>query len=179
MLIDARNKLKPEDIAKLYLGQSDIISVSYLNMGNTVFKKEFINTLLKIEVSDTDEITCNCDDITLLITGMDVNWWKQNARRYNKLYKAVENLTPVQPEQLFRVGVAVLNEGSLSQIKTFKGTKDEMLVFLNDSIHTMYLDSFLKATIVINFFYEDEDETKLEKWRTLDELEADGVIKLS
>ena len=187
MFIDARNKLKPEHITQfLEDANDDLITVSYhkdgdiTKVGDYISRKDVVSVMLSFEnIKDTDELDFSTEGDRLLITGMDVNWWKGNARRYNKLYKAAEEVLAKEPAKTYCLGIATLIEGQLTQVKKIEGTKDAVLKTLNEDIRTRYIDSFLRAQIVINLAYEDGDEADIEPWLTLDELRDIGAIKMS
>lgn len=179
MVIDARNKLKAEDITHFLESASNEIEL-FIDDKDTAMmtKSSLVKDLLSISVEDRVEIVCVSESSELQITGLDINWWKDNARRYNKLYKAAEEVLSQVPASTYRIGIATLIEGHLTQIKKIEGTKNDILNALNDDIRTRYIDSFLKAQVVVNLAYQDGDEEDIEPWLTLEELRDIGAIKL-
>lgn len=188
MYIDAKRISQPEHFRQ-FLTQLDEKSEIMVYVNNLVFCKctqtNFITTILQIAENDDAEIKCvGNDEVVLLLTGYDINWWKQTSRRSNKLYRCMldedteTKQKKVVVEEQYTVGAATLQEGVLSQIKTFTGTKKEVTNFFNKEITTRYLDEFLKMKVVLNLAYTVGDENDVSQWLTLDELQEIGAIKL-
>lgn len=190
MMINAKRISQPEHFRQFLSQLSDnseiIIYVNNMLMSRCAANvTDFIGTVLQIAENDDAEIKCVGDDeVVLLLTGYDINWWKQSSRRYNKLYRCMFNeetsikQKKVVSETQYTVGVATLQEGVLSQIKTFVGNKKDVTKFFNEEITTRYLDEFLKMKVVLNLAYKEGDENDVSQWLTLDELQEMGAIKL-
>lgn len=187
MIIDAKRISQPEHFRQ-FLSQLDEQSEIMLYVDNILYSKcsitNFITVVLQIAENDDVEIKCvGNDEIVLLLTGYDINWWKQSARRYNKLYRCMtdelkEQKAKVVTAKTYKVAAATLQEGRLSQIKTFEGDKKAVTNFFNEEITTRYLDDFLKMRVVLDLAYEEGDENDVSQWLTLDELQEIGAIKL-
>lgn len=179
MNIDAKNISKPEHFAEFLDNKSGDILISVGGRATvTTTKHNFLNELLSLMIEDVEVVKCTCEDNTLELTGYDINWWKQSARRYNKLYRAIAENKPVQTERTYKVGVATLKEGQLSQIVTYEGKKEDVIRFMNDEIRTRYVDDFLKMNVVLDLAYREGDENDVTQWYSLTELEEMGAIKL-
>lgn len=97
---------------------------------------------------------------------------------------------------IYTAGVATCIDGLLSNIKYCEGTKSEIIQFINDEYLHRYIDSNLKAKIVVNLCFDKDEFLKvfdeknenqdlkneykknLEFWYTLDELKDMEVISL-
>lgn len=187
MTIDAKRISQPEHFRQ-FLSQLDEQSEIMLYVDNMFYTKcvvdNFITVILQVAENDDVEIKCVGDDeVVLLLTGYDINWWKQNARRYGKLYRCMsdeskEQKTKVVTAKTYKVAAATLQDGRLSQIKTFEGDKKAVTNFFNEEITNRYLDEFLKMRVVLDLAYEEGDENDTTQWFTLDELQEMGAIKL-
>ena len=98
-------------------------------------------------------------------------------------------------KKTFSIGIATLIGNELSDIHHLKGTKEECIDFLNEDMFRRYVDESLKAKVVINLAFDEdefnaafsENSTKEEKeaykksielWYSLDELAEMGAIEL-
>lgn len=176
MLIDAKNISQPKHFAQFLSNANDTIMISVAGRSSmTSDKAHFIETVLSLMIDDNEIVQCSSADTIFELTGYDINWWKQTSRRSNKLYKAV---VKDEPARTYKVGVATLTEGRLSQIVTHEGDKDNVIQFINEELKTRYIDDFLKMNVVLNLAYREGDENDITQWYSLTELEEMGAIKL-
>lgn len=183
MIIDAKRISQPEHFAQFMSLVSDTVLISRVGREAISCQKDkFLDELLSLMLEDDEVVKCSSNDNELIITGYDINWWKQSSRRYNKIFRAVSGeattTKKVKSEQKYTVAAATLLEGKLSQIKTFEGTKDEVMTFFNNEITTRFLDEFLQMKVVLNLAYAEGDENDVSQWLTLDELKEMGAITL-
>lgn len=97
---------------------------------------------------------------------------------------------------IYTAGIATCIDGLLSNIKYLEGTKSEIIQFINDEYLHRYIDSNLKAKIVVNLCFDKDEFLKafdennenqdlkneykknLEFWYTLEELQEMEAITL-
>ncbi len=125
------------------------------------------------EYGDTVEITIATEDSALLLTGYDITWWNENTRRINKLFKDVESITKETTYGIACGSVCETTEGNqITDIHTFKGSKKEMIEFINKEITERTLQSFMTDKILFSMNYFEEKHS----WKTIDELLETGVL---
>ena len=183
MVIDVKRISQPEHFAHFMSLISGDVFVSIIGRASDTYSKDaFLNELLSLMVEDDEVVECSSGDYKFILTGYDINWWKQSSRRYNKIFRAVAGevveTKKVKSEKKYTVAAATLLDGKLSQIKTFEGTKDEVMTFFNNEITTRFLDEFLQMKVVLNLAYAEGDENDVSQWLTLDELKEIGAITL-
>lgn len=89
-------------------------------------------------------------------------------------------------DQLYVIGIANLIDDQLNSITYYKGFKKEIIELINKDILKRYVDSFLKAKILVNLAFDEEEYLKsnsnylkdLSDWYSLEELEEIGALKL-
>lgn len=180
--IDAAKQLKPEDIKTFLQNADNEIEVVINDKIHSLVrnKHELLEYLLSLDnLTDDMSVVCKSTNVYLVLAGLDINWWKQNARRYNKLYKAADEVLSAIPKPVYTLAIATLVDGQLTQVNVLSGTKENATKALNEDIKNRYIDSFLKAKIVINLAYQQGDENDMDAWLTLDELKDIGAITLA
>lgn len=182
-MINAKNKLAEDLIIKF---NNTIESKVILDINGNITeltKDTYIYKLFNKEndkLDDNSVIILKSENDELEMTGSDYNWWNANTRRINKMIRAIVSEPVILTELTYSVGIATLIEGKLSDIQYFEGNKKDVIESLNQNIVKRYIDNFLKAKIVINLCYDKNDinNTNLDYWFTLDELQDMGAISL-
>lgn len=179
-VIDAKNILTKEMMDK-FLSQiksDDMIVVITPNFELTCNKNTLKDTyrssqLLDLvnEFGDTIEITIATEECALLLTGYDISWWNKNTRRINKLFKDV--FVQMTTYEIACGSVHESSEGNeIVDIHTFKGSKKEMIDFINKEITDRMLQSFMADKVLFSMDYSEEKHS----WKTIDELLETGVF---
>ena len=156
------------------------------------------------EIKEDDIFKLKTENAELLFNGHNYFWWRKTEKRLDKFEanlmskpiekkerKAKEKIA--EPEKQYSVGVATLIDGELSDIHYFEGPKSECINFINNDMLERYIDETLKAKVVINLAFDEDEFDKifsdvsskeekdaykknLEMWYTIQELEEMGAI---
>ena len=185
-MIDAKNKLSPELIKQFY---NTIIINVLINIENgldtssyAVDKDEFLDYLVNgdITIPEDSTIYCISENEKLVFTKSDLDYWRANTRRKNKILRC--NDTKEEKIELkeitYYIGIGVYQEGKIYNISSFVGSKKEAIQFINEQIVKKEIDTFLKQKIMLSLSYKEGDAINLEDWYSLDELQDMGAITL-
>lgn len=167
----------------------ELITVEYDNKKIESVKQNFAESFLSSDMFDNvDEkviFTIKAPSVEITTDVYNFNWWKKTKKRIEKFHlnltgsELVESKPNVDTyDDEYSIAIATLVEGKLTNIKHLSANKKDAIKFVNDEIATRYIDSVLKAKLVINLCYEEADNENTEVWFTLDELENMGVITL-
>lgn len=164
--------------------------------------KDFFTAI--VDVQENDILTFQTSSITLHFFGKDFLWWTKTNKRLEKLEsiflsKPVEKKERKKKEVIsieenqYSVGIATVIDNELTNIHHFFGTKAECIDFINNDMFERYVDETLKAKVVINLAFDEDEFDKifsdtsskeekdaykknLEMWYTIQELEEMGAI---
>lgn len=155
-------------------------------------------------VQENDILTLQTSSVALHFLGKDFLWWTKTSKRLEKLEstllskpaekkerKKKETVSIV--EKQYSVGIATAVDNELTNIHHFFGTKSECIDFINNDMLERYIDETLKAKVVINLAFDEDEFDKifsdasskeekdaykknLEMWYTIQELEEMGAI---
>lgn len=194
MEFDGRKKLSPEIVKSFYdtiLGDDeDIICVK--EDGTIIFKcnrNELLDNMFSKNLfssfDENTEFVVKTSINSLMLLAIDFTWWSTTRRR-NKMSKEVlENNTVIlaskkveKEEQSYSMACATLQEGNITNISVFVGTKKDIIRFMNEQIQKRMVDSFLKSEPVFNLAYDESAPLLVEDWMTIDELAEAGIVTL-
>lgn len=188
MLIDVKNKLKPQDMA-LFLSvlkdDDEILIDSYekvkkVDLKQTLSDDAFIKAVCE-HVKNRDycgtEIVIspwdyNDETHTLLIDIEDFKYWTASSRRLNKLLSDISK--PVKKEQLCpKIEVALMkHDGSVVESDVIKDkTKKEMLYAVNRLFSIYTLKARISNDLCVKFNVEDSG------FKTYEQLVKEGVFE--
>lgn len=164
--------------------------------------KDFFTVIANVQ--ENDILTFQTSVITLHFFGKDLLWWIKTNKRLEKLEgiflsKPIEKKERKKKEVIsindkqYSVGVATIVDNALTNIHHFSGTKAECIDFINNDMFERYVDETLKAKVVINLAFDEDEFNKifsdtsskeekdaykknLEMWYTIQELEEMGAI---
>lgn len=210
MIVDATSDLTSEIISQLgqALNADDAIQ---FKKGDFVIKETtkanlvndiLVNGLDSSQVKDDDSFSLVSDKMTVLFNGYNYLWWKKTAKRIEK-FKSKLMAAPAEPkkkeaiaieEPIYCVGVAFNIDCFLSDIKWMKGTKSEVIDFINNDIFDKCRKISISNSIVVNLAFdsekfckvmsegteEEKDKYKrdLSMWYSLSELSDIGALTL-
>ena len=210
MIVDATSDLTSEIISQFGQALNDDDAIQF-KKGDFVVKETtkatlvndiLVNGLDSSQVKDDDSFSLVSDKMTVLFNGYNYLWWKKTAKRIEK-FKSKLMAAQVEPkkkeaiaieEPTYCVGVAFNIDCFLSDIKWMKGTKSEVIDFINDDIFDKCRKISISNSIVINLAFdsekfckvmsegteEEKDKYKrdLSMWYSLSELSDIGALTL-
>lgn len=182
-IIDGIKKLTPE-IMKQYV---DDFASSHdcditICMNDELFAevrnvKNPVNTFFEMNLNDYNDdciISFKSKSTTLLFAVIDWKWWNV-TRRKNKMMKFCAEPT-ITTVITYTIGCATIVDRRLTHIKTFTGTKADIVEFMNSEIYTRMIETFLEGTVVFNLAYTKESEQDIGEWLTVNELVEIGAV---
>lgn len=164
--------------------------------------KDFFQSFASVQ--ENDVLTLQTSSVALNFFGKDFLWWTKNNKRLEKLEsillsKQIEKKKrkakekTIEYEKQYSVGIATVVDNELTNIHHFSGIKSECIDFINNDMFERYIDETLKAKVVINLAFDEDEFSKvfsdtsskeekdaykknLEMWYTIQELEEMGAI---
>lgn len=177
MIVDATSDLTSEIISQFGQALNDDDAIQF-KRGDFIItettKANLVNDVLirgldKSQVKDDDNFSLVSNKMTVLFNGYNYLWWKKTSKRIEK-FKSKLMATPVEPkkkekivieEPIYCVGVAFNIDCFLSDIKWMKGTKSEVIDFINNDIFDKYKKTSIDANVVINLAFDSEKFCKV------------------
>lgn len=172
MIVDATSDLTSEIISQFGQALNDDDAIQF-KRGDFIItettKANLVNDVLirgldKSQVKDDDNFSLVSNKMTILFNGYNYLWWKKTSKRIEK-FKSKLMAVPVEPkkketiaieEPIYCVGVAFNIDCFLSDIKWMKGTKSEVIDFINNDIFDKYKKTSIDANVVINLAFDSE-----------------------
>lgn len=177
-------------------------NIKLLNCKKENLVKDFFTAIANVQ--EKDILTFKTSSITLHFFGKDFLWWTKTNKRLEKLEsiflsKPIEKKEQKKKEAIsieekrYSIGIATVVDNALTNIHHFSGTKAECIDFINNDMFERYVDETLKAKVVINLAFDEDEFNKifsdvsskeekdaykknLEMWYTIQELEEMGAI---
>ena len=177
MIVDATSNLTSEIISQFGQALNDDDAIQF-KRGDFIItettKANLVNDILirgldKSQVKDDDNFSLVSNKMTVLFNGYNYLWWKKTSKRIEK-FKSKLMATPAEPkkkekivieEPIYCVGVAFNIDCFLSDIKWMKGTKSEVIDFINNDIFDKYKKTSIDANVVINLAFDSEKFCKV------------------
>lgn len=177
MIVDATSDLTSEIISQFGQALNDDDAIQF-KRGDFIItettKANLVNDILirgldKSQVKDDDNFSLVSNKMTVLFNGYNYLWWKKTAKRIEK-FKSKLMAVPVETkkketisieEPIYCVGVAFNIDCFLSDIKWMKGTKSEVIDFINNDIFDKYKKTSIDANVVINLAFDSEKFCKV------------------
>lgn len=164
--------------------------------------KDFFQSFTSVQ--ENDILTLQTSSVALNFFGKDFLWWIKTNKRLEKLEsillsKQIEKKErkakekTIEYEKQYSIGIATVVDNELTNIHHFSGMKSECIDFINNDMFERYIDETLKAKVVINLAFDEDEFDKifsdtsskeekdaykknLEMWYTIQELEEMGAI---
>lgn len=177
MIVDATSDLTSEIISQFGQALNDDDAIQF-KRGDFIItettKANLVNDILirgldKSQVKDDDNFSLVSNKMTILFNGYNYLWWKKTSKRIEK-FKSKLMAVPVEPKKketiaiddpLYSVAVAFNIDCFLSDIKWMKGTKSEVIDFINNDIFDKYKKTSIDANVVINLAFDSEKFCKV------------------
>lgn len=177
MIVDATSDLTSEIISQFGQALNDDDAIQF-KRGDFIItettKANLVNDILirgldKSQVKDDDNFSLVSNKMTVLFNGYNYLWWKKTSKRIEK-FKSKLMAVPVEPkkketlkidEPSYSVAVAFSIDCFLSDIKWMKGTKSEVIDFINNDIFDKYKKTSIDANVVINLAFDSEKFCKV------------------
>ena len=140
-----------------------------------------------------------CDDAELDVDVNDVEWWLKNKDgvfiRLDKLFNDVNincaNKPKVKAEKsekkerssskkMIKIAAGILNDNSIDELELFEGDDKDAVVFINKYYMTNTIRKGFENNTDIRFvidYKEDEELYNIDNWKTIAQLDIEGVIK--
>lgn len=190
MIVDATSDLTSEIISQFGQALNDDDAIQF-KKGDFVVKETtkatlvndiLVNGLDSSQVKDDDSFSLVSNKMTILFNGYNYLWWKKTAKRIEK-FKSKLMAAPVEPkkkeaiaiaieEPTYCVGVAFNIDCFLSDIKWMKGTKSEVIDFINNDIFDKCRKISISNSIVVNLAFDSEKFCKVMSEGTEEEKDA-------
>lgn len=188
MIVDATSDLTSEIVSQFGQALNDDDAIQF-KKGDFVVKETtkanlvndiLVNGLDSSQVKDDDSFSLASDKMTVLFNGYNYLWWKKTAKRIEK-FKSKLMAAPVEPkkkeaiaieEPIYCVGVAFNIDCFLSDIKWMKGTKSDVIDFINNDVFDKCRKISISNSIVINLAFDSEKFCKVMSEGTEEEKDA-------
>lgn len=138
-----------------------------------------------------------CEDAALIVDTNDVLWWLKQKdgvfTRTEKLFSEVQINTASQPKeksakaptakrgQIYKIAAGIQVGADINELELFEGDNKESVTFINNYYSKAQIRSKFDENQVVKFVvnYTNNDELCVStNWKTIDELELDGVVKV-
>lgn len=137
-----------------------------------------------------------CDDAALVVDTNDVVWWQKQKdgvfTRTDKLFSEVQiNSVSVSKEkktsstptsrrsQKLKIAAGIQSGAEITELELFEGDNKACVAFINEYYATQNIRSRFDESKVVKFVigYNDEEELCVStNWKTIDQLELEGVV---
>lgn len=192
--------IRDDEIIRFVFNNETIATTTKQHIVDNIMSCQRYKSMLK----DSDIAYYTTDYIELKFSGQTFNWWTATNDRL-ALFKSFIDNTIIDDKQnekkddilmkenQYSIGIATVIDNALTNIHHFSGTKAECINFINNDMFERYVDETLKAKVVINLAFDEDEFNKtfsdvsskeekdiykknLEMWYTLQELEDMGAI---
>ena len=148
----------------------------------TYNKANFYNFLSEDKIKEylvnNDMLIWGTNNLNVVISKKDYEWWSANTRRKNKLFGRTSSSTTkpkTTSKNEYSIECAFKLGNNINDNISFTGTKKECIDFINNYIKTKKVDNFLEGETLISFNIDDLED---EKWYSIEDLEKKGMVKL-
>lgn len=184
---------KEDELVNLVVDDASV-SVPYLHLRQFLELPEVVD----IFKSKPDNIcSFTCEDAALIVDTNDVLWWLKQKdgvfTRTEKLFSEVQINTASQPKeksvkapttkrgQIYKIAAGIQVGADINELELFEGNNKESVAFINNYYSKAQIRSKFDENQVVKFVvnYTNDDELRIStNWKTIDELELEGVVKL-
>lgn len=140
-----------------------------------------------------------CEDAALIVDTNDVTWWQKQKDgkfvRTEKLFSEVQINTAFQPKEkkekttssatsrsrTLKIAAGVQEGADINELELFEGDNKSCVVFINEYFAKMNIRSRFDENKIVKFvvdYHEDEELCISTNWKTIDELELEGVVQI-
>lgn len=140
-----------------------------------------------------------CEDAALIVDTNDVTWWQKQKDgkfvRTEKLFSDVQINTASQPKEkkekttssttsrsrTLKIAAGVQEGADINELELFEGDNKSCVAFINEYFAKMNIRSRFDENKIVKFvvdYHDDEELCISTNWKTIDELELEGVVQI-
>lgn len=140
-----------------------------------------------------------CEDAALIVDTNDVTWWQKQKDgkfvRTEKLFSEVQINTAFQPKEkkekttssatsrsrTLKIAAGVQEGADINELELFEGDNKSCVAFINEYFAKMNIRSRFDENKTVKFvvdYHDDEELCISTNWKTIDELELEGVVQI-
>lgn len=168
------DKVTDDDIILVVVGNAEICTCTKAELRSTFTENADLRNAVLACTTKTDILFATENEV-LATTNEDYNYWNENTRRVNKLFKHMDAAAAEPIEERIVACAIRTDEGKFEDIVTCKTlVKSTMVTFFNAEIRRKLIKSYMKANVVFCMSYDDASEDN--QWFTFDELIDKGIV---
>lgn len=151
------------------------------------------------ESKPNDICSFACEDTALIVDTNDVTWWQKQKDgkfvRIEKLFSEVQINTASQPKEkkekttssatsrsrTLKIAAGVQEDADINELELFEGDNKSCVAFINEYFAKMNIRSRFDENKIVKFvvdYHDDEELCSSTNWKTIDELELEGVVQI-
>lgn len=151
------------------------------------------------ESKPNDICSFACEDAALIVDTNDVTWWQKQKDgkfvRTEKLFSEVQINTAFQPKEkkekttssatsrsrTLKIAAGVQEGADINELELFEGDNKSCVAFINEYFAKMNIRSRFDENKTVKFvvnYHNDEELCISTNWKTIDELELEGVVQI-
>ena len=151
------------------------------------------------ESKPNDICSFACEDAALIVDTNDVTWWQKQKDgkfvRTEKLFSEVQINTAFQPKEkkekttssatsrsrTLKIAAGVQEGADINELELFEGDNKSCVAFINEYFAKMNIRSRFDENKTVKFvvnYHDDEELCNSTNWKTIDELELEGVVQI-
>lgn len=138
----------------------------------------------------------SCKNAALVVDTNDIVWWqKQKGDAFTRLDKLFADIKincanepkPVKESKTkiaattFKSAAGIMENAEINNLELFEGDKKSTTAFINDYYSKAQIRSKFDETKIVKFvinYNEEEELCTSTNWKTIDELELEGVVQV-
>lgn len=151
------------------------------------------------ESKPNDICSFACEDAAFIVDTNDVTWWQKQKDgkfvRTEKLFSEVQINTAFQPKEkkekttssatsrsrTLKIAAGVQEGADINELELFEGDNKSCVAFINEYFAKMNIRSRFDENKIVKFvvdYHDDEELCISTNWKTIDELELEGVVQI-
>jgi hypothetical protein len=151
------------------------------------------------ESKPNDICSFACEDAALIVDTNDVTWWQKQKDgkfvRTEKLFSEVQINIASQPKEkkekttssvtsrsrALKIAAGVQEGADINELELFEGDNKSCVAFINEYFAKMNIRSRFDENKTVKFvvdYHDDEELCISTNWKTIDELELEGVVQI-
>ena len=151
------------------------------------------------ESKPNDICSFACEDAALIVDTNDVTWWQKQKNgkfvRTEKLFSEVQINTASQPKEkkekststgtsrsrTLKIAAGVQEGADINELELFEGDNKSCVAFINEYFAKMTIRSRFDENKIVKFvvdYHDDEELCTSTNWKTIDELELEGMVQI-
>lgn len=151
------------------------------------------------ESKPNDICSFACEDAALIVDTDDVTWWQKQKDgkfvRTEKLFSEVQINTAFQPKEkkekttssatsrsrTLKIAAGVQEGADINELELFEGDNKSCVAFINEYFAKMNIRSRFDENKTVKFvvdYHDDEELCISTNWKTINELELEGVVQI-